>query len=151
MKKRFAVFAILFAALAVLAVPRRAEGAVAVSVSFFHEQLSPYGRWVVAGSYGDCWVPTGVAAGWAPYVDGQWYWTDYGWTWASADPWGDVPFHYGSWAWADGYGWVWVPGTVWAPAWVSWAYTDAYVGWAPLPPSFVLTGRSCRSTISGGG
>lgn len=139
MKKRFAIFAVLLAGLAVLAIPRPAEGAVSVSVSFFHEQLSPYGRWVVAGSYGDCWVPSGVAGGWAPYVDGQWYWTDYGWTWASADPWGDLPFHYGSWAWADGYGWVWVPGTVWAPAWVTWAYTDAYIGWAPLPPSFVLT------------
>jgi hypothetical protein len=136
--RRF-VFAILLAALAVLAVPRPAEGSVSVSVSFFHERLSPYGRWVVAGRFGDCWVPSGVAAGWAPYVDGQWYWTDYGWTWASADPWGDLPFHYGTWAWADGYGWVWVPGTVWAPAWVTWAYTDAYIGWAPLPPSFVLT------------
>jgi hypothetical protein len=138
MKKRFAVSAILLAALAVLAAPRPAEGSVAVSISFFHERLSPHGRWVVAGSYGDCWVPAGVAAGWAPYVDGQWYWTDYGWTWASLDPWGDLPFHYGTWVWADPYGWVWVPGTVWAPAWVTWAYTDAYIGWAPLPPSFVL-------------
>lgn len=133
------VFAILAAALVVLAVPRPAEGSVAVSVSFFHERLSPYGRWVVAGRFGDCWVPSGVAAGWAPYVDGRWYWTDYGWTWASLDPWGDLPFHYGTWAWEEPWGWVWVPGTVWAPAWVTWAYTDSYIGWAPLPPSFALT------------
>ena len=134
------IFAIaLLAALAVLAVPRRAEGSVTVSVSVFHERLSPYGSWVVAGSYGNCWVPSRVASGWAPYVYGEWLWTDYGWTWASSDPWGDLPFHYGSWAWVDPYGWVWVPGTVWAPAWVTWAYTDSYVGWAPLPPSFVFT------------
>jgi hypothetical protein len=35
----------------------------------------------------------------------------------------------------ESYGWVWVPGTEWAPAWVAWRYTDDYVGWAPLPPS----------------
>ena len=40
----------------------------------------------------------------------------------------------GYWAW-DGRGWVWVPGTVWAPAWVSWRYGGGYVGWAPLPPA----------------
>ena len=138
-KKLLPMLVLVLAALAVLAVPRPAEGSVSVSVSFFHERLSPYGQWVVAGGYGDCWVPSGVAAGWAPYVDGQWYWTDYGWTWASLDAWGDLPFHYGAWVWVDPYGWVWVPGTVWAPAWVTWAYTDAYIGWAPLPPSFVLT------------
>jgi hypothetical protein len=34
---------------------------------------------------------------------------------------------------------VWVPGTVWAPSWVTWAYTDDFIGWAPVPASFVLT------------
>jgi hypothetical protein len=34
----------------------------------------------------------------------------------------------------DGLGWVWVPGTRWAPAWVSWRSGDGYYGWAPLPP-----------------
>ena len=140
MRLRKAIVAVMFfSALFLLASARPAEGAVSVSVSFFHQELSPYGRWVVAGSYGDVWVPSGVASGWAPYVDGEWIWTDYGYTWVSADPWGDTPFHYGSWVWSDPYGWVWVPGTVWAPAWVTWAYTDDYIGWAPLPPTFVLS------------
>jgi len=26
--------------------------------------------------------------------------------------------------------WVWVPGTVWPRAWVTWSYSDSYVGWA---------------------
>src|SRR6266496_1683468 len=39
---------------------------------------------------------------------------------------------------SDRYGWVWIPGTVWAPAWVTWTYNDNYVGWAPLPPSIVF-------------
>src|SRR5262249_3319440 len=33
-----------------------------------------------------------------------------------------------------GCGWVWAPDTVWSPAWVTWRYSDAYCGWAPLPP-----------------
>jgi hypothetical protein len=138
MRKRVGIFSILFA-IAVLSAARAAAAPVAVSVSVFHDQLAPHGRWVAAGSYGNCWVPSGVAVGWEPYVDGQWVYSDYGWTWASDDPWGDVPYHYGTWAWVDPYGWVWVPGTVWAPAWVTWAYTDDYVGWAPVPPSFALT------------
>src|SRR5262249_52638777 len=35
--------------------------------------------------------------------------------------------------------WCWEPGYVWGPAWVTWAWTDTYVGWAPLPPTFVIT------------
>jgi hypothetical protein len=133
------VAAILFAGMFTFAAPRHADGSVSVSVSFFHEELSPYGRWVVAGSYGDVWVPGGVTAGWSPYVDGEWVWTDYGWTWVAYDSWGDIPYHYGTWVLADSYGWAWVPGTVWAPAWVTWAYTDDYIGWAPVPPTFILS------------
>jgi hypothetical protein len=110
-----------------------------VSISFFHDTLAPHGRWVATSTYGDAWVPGGVAAGWAPYVDGQWEWTEYGWTWVSSDPWGDVAYHYGTWVNEAPYGWVWVPGTVWAPAWVTWAYTDDYIGWAPVPVSFAVT------------
>jgi len=137
-RQKFMFAALLAAALVLLGVPSTTQAAVAVSVSVFHDQLTPYGRWVVAGSYGNVWVPR-VAAGWAPYTDGQWVYTDYGWTWVSYDPWGGVPCHYGSWAWADPYGWVWTPGTVWAPAWVTWAYTDDFVGWAPIPPTFAVS------------
>jgi hypothetical protein len=137
-RQRFMFAAVLAAALSLLGVPSSAHAAVAVSVSVFHDHLAPYGRWVAAGSYGNVWVPR-VAAGWAPYVDGEWAYTDYGWTWVSYDPWGGDPCHYGSWAWVDPYGWVWTPGTVWAPAWVTWAYTADYVGWAPIPPTFALS------------
>ncbi len=137
MRIRKWLFAALFAGLGLaLGTPDSASAQPgAVNIAVFHEQLAPYGRWVVAGSYGNVWVPQ-ARAGWAPYVDGQWVYTSYGWTWESDDPWGGVPCHYGSWAWVDPYGWVWTPGTVWAPAWVTWAYTDDYIGWAPIPPSF---------------
>jgi uncharacterized protein DUF6600 len=137
--RKLLIPAFALAILFVLSAPRPALGSTSVSISFFHDQLSPHGRWVVAGSYGDVWVPGGVAAGWAPYVDGQWVWTDYGWTWVSYDPWGDIPYHYGTWSWVSDYGWCWVPGTIWAPAWVTWAYSDNYIGWAPVPATFVFS------------
>jgi len=71
---------------------------------------------------------------WRPYSDGQWVWTDDGWTWVANEEWGDIPFHYGRWGWDNDMGWFWVPGNVWGPAWVTWRSNDQYMGWAPLPP-----------------
>jgi hypothetical protein len=118
--------------------PARASVSWSVSITSFHETLAPYGRWVVTRGYGEVWIPASIVVGWEPYSDGEWIWTDYGWTWVSYDPWGDAPCHYGTWVWVDPYGWVWLPGTIWAPAWVTWAWTDDYIGWAPVPATFVL-------------
>lgn len=119
--------------------PPAASAQVGVSVSFFYDELSPYGHWATVGRYGHCWIPGHVAVGWQPYTDGEWVYTDYGWTWISYDPWGGDPYHYGTWVSEPSYGWVWVPGTVWAPAWVTWCYSDSYVGWAPIPPSLQVS------------
>ncbi len=134
-----AIAAILFAGVMAFLAPRPASAAWSVSISYFHQELSPYGRWVSSAAYGEVWYPTAVAAGWQPYLDGEWAYTDYGWTWISYDRFGPDPFHYGTWVWIDPYGWSWVPGFVWGPAWVTWAYTDSYIGWACLPPSFDIT------------
>ena len=134
---RLMLSSLLIAGLLLTAAPSPAHAGVAVSVGFFHDELSPYGRWVPC-DYGDCWVPASVGAGWQPYSNGEWIYTDYGWTWVSYDPWGGDPFHYGSWYWFDD-AWAWVPGTVWGPAWVTWGYDADDIGWAPLPPSFAFT------------
>ena len=128
--------------------PARAQVQVSVSIDGFHNELAPYGRWVDC-RYGSCWVPARVSADWQPYSNGQWAYTDYGWTWISNDPWGGDPYHYGTWVWIDGYGWSWVPGTVWSPAWVTWCYSNNYVGWAPLPPSVVfgVSGYAGRAVV----
>ncbi|HYL05764.1 MAG TPA: DUF6600 domain-containing protein [Thermoanaerobaculia bacterium] len=104
---------------------------------YFHQRLSPYGRWGTHGSYGEVWRPR-VAAGWRPYTTGHWVYTDYGWTWAADESWGWAPFHYGRW-YQDSLGWGWVPGNVWAPAWVDWRNGGGYVGWAALPPEAGFT------------
>ena len=55
--------------------------------------LAPYGAWTDSDQYGEVWQP-GVSVGWAPYVDGSWASTPYGWTWVSDEPWAWT-FHYG--------------------------------------------------------
>ena len=104
-------------------------------VGFFYDELSPYGDWVLTGDYGWAWFPRDMHPYWRPYTDGRWVTTEYGWTWASYEPFGWATYHYGRWAWDPRFGWLWVPGTVWGPAWVSWQYGGGYVGWAPLPPA----------------
>jgi hypothetical protein len=127
-------FALLLAALLTLsALPARAqEDDSGPDPADYEENLSPYGEWVDDGTYGRVWHPA-VAVEWQPYSIGQWVWSPYGWTFISAEPWGWT-FHYGRWAVVPAFGWVWVPGTVWGPAWVDWYWADGFVGWAPLPP-----------------
>lgn len=109
------------------------EGEVQAS---FDETLSPYGEWTdVDGTR--VWHPSASVVGedFQPYAtNGQWVSSDYGWYFQSDYPWGWAPFHYGRWALDPNYGWIWIPGTVWAPAWVDWRIGGGYIGWAPLPP-----------------
>ncbi|HEU5395808.1 MAG TPA: DUF6600 domain-containing protein, partial [Verrucomicrobiae bacterium] len=103
----------------------------------FQQPLAPYGEWVSVGSYGRCWRPDGIEADWQPYSVGQWVWTDAGWYWQSDEPFAWACYHYGSWVQDPNYGWVWVPGTDWAPAWVVWRSGGGYCGWAPCAPASV--------------
>jgi ribosomal protein L21 len=48
---------------------------------------------------------------------------------------GWATYHYGRWGFSKRIGWFWVPGSRWAPAWVSWRQSDDYLAWAPLPPT----------------
>ena len=99
----------------------------------FYDDLAPYGRWINVSGPGWVWSPYNVQAGWRPYQVGHWVFTDYGWTWASDEEFGSVVYHYGRWHQDPRYGWLWVPGTEWGPAWVAWHEGGGYVGWAPLP------------------
>ncbi|HYJ32784.1 MAG TPA: DUF6600 domain-containing protein [Candidatus Binatia bacterium] len=105
-----------------------------VTVSYFYDELDPYGDWYDDPRYGWVWYPEATYAGWRPYLNGHWVYTDWGWAWVSEDPWGADPYHYGRWACDASNRWMWVPDDVWAPAWVSWRYGDGWAGWAPLPP-----------------
>jgi hypothetical protein len=113
---------------------RPAHVGTRVSVSIFYDDLAPYGHWFAHATFGWVWTPYDVPYGWRPYTHGHWVYTEFGWTWVSHWRWGWAPFHYGRWVFDPGYGWVWIPGTVWGPAWVVWRWSDDWVGWAPLPP-----------------
>lgn len=128
MNKSIALVALLTLGSATL--PSRAE----ISVDFFYDALSPHGEWIDVADYGYAWHPRDVGRDWRPYSDGRWAYTDAGWTWVSDEPHGWATYHYGRWANVESVGWVWVPGTEWGPAWVSWRRSERHVGWAPLPP-----------------
>jgi hypothetical protein len=106
----------------------------AVDINFFYNELSPYGHWVQRSGYGWVFLPFGMRAGWRPYTLGHWVMTDYGWTWVSDEQFGWATYHYGRWVPDPQYGWGWVPGYEWGPAWVAWRTGGGYIGWAPLPP-----------------
>ena len=97
-------------------------------------ELSWNGEWIQTPEYGTVWRPRRVSDDWQPYVYGRWVWTQAGWAWASDEPFGWAVYHYGRWSWSPAFGWMWVPGRVWAPAWVSWRWSDGYAAWCPLGP-----------------
>jgi hypothetical protein len=108
------------------------------SMDDFRSGLRPYGRWIETPEYGWVWQPRRVSYRWQPYWDGRWVWTTAGWTWVTDEPWGWATYHYGRWAIIDAVGWVWLPGRVWAPAWVAWRWGGGYAGWCPLGPRGVV-------------
>ena len=99
--------------------------------------LSYYGAYSNVSGYGTLWQPYFVGAGWDPFMDGAWSWyPGMGYMWASAYPWGWMPYYYGNWVNVPGYGWGWQPG-----GWSNWKGGIHYVGPAiagfrpPVTPS----------------
>jgi len=102
------------------------------SLAYSDADLQQFGSWTFVSSLGTWgWRPY-VSAGWRPYFYGSWIYGPNGClTWFSNEPWGWVPYHYGRWAYDPMFGWVWIPGYVYSPAWVYFAYGPGYFGWAP--------------------
>jgi hypothetical protein len=119
-----------------------AEGRVGVtttvaSVDDFTGVLAPYGTWLTLPGYREVWQPSAAVVGldFMPYTTaGSWISTDAGWYFASDWSWGWAPFHYGEWLDDPIYGWVWIPGLTWGPAWVDWSIGGGYIGWVPRGP-----------------
>jgi hypothetical protein len=108
----------------------------------FYQPLAGYGSWVSYPGYGQVFVPSQsiVGSNFRPYTNGHWEYTQFGWTWVDHHPFGWATGHYGNWMYDGRLGWAWVPGTQWAPAWVSWRQGGGYVGWAPMPPGSAFGG-----------
>ncbi len=100
----------------------------------YFQALDRYGEWLSTRSLGEVWRPFDPGTGWVPYRNGRWERSENGWGWVAHEPWGWVTYHHGRWWQHEHLGWVWSPGSEWAPAWVIWRRDAEAVGWAPLPP-----------------
>ncbi|RZK50714.1 MAG: hypothetical protein EOO99_00645 [Pedobacter sp.] len=110
-----------------------------ISLQTFYDELAPYGVWINDPQYGYVWRPDVDQNEFRPYyTNGRWAMTEYGNTWVSNYDWGWAPFHYGRWVYNRYNQWLWIPDTVWGPAWVSWRSGGGYYGWAPLGPSISI-------------
>ncbi|WP_310496376.1 DUF6600 domain-containing protein [Sandarakinorhabdus sp.] len=103
-------------------------------VAQFRAPLAQHGRWTQT-RWGNSFVPD-APRDWRPYTNGQWGPDRF---WVSDDPWGWATDHYGRWGFDEANGWVWVPGTEWAPSWTAWRESDDVAGWAPIPPGVRYT------------
>ena len=94
-----------------------------------------YGEWLWDDLYGYVWRPFidngRYPWGWQPYYYG--HWASYGaqMFWIPQEPWGWIPYHLGVWHWSKKIGWVWLPGSMFAPAWVTWDFYFGYACWRP--------------------
>lgn len=82
-----------------------------------------------------------------PYTNGNWVNSDAGWYFKAATPVEETVTHYGRWVNTADAGWLWVPGRVWAPAWVDWKLNDKYVAWVPLPPSVYVVNNTVNVPV----
>ncbi len=94
-----------------------------------------YGEWLWDDFYGYIWRPYidngRYPWGWSPYYYGFWSNSGGQMFWVPQEPWGWVPYHLGIWQWDKKRGWFWMPGSLFAPAWVDWDFYYGYASWRP--------------------
>jgi hypothetical protein len=110
-----------------------------------YADLMNYGTFMnVGGSYGSCWRPYGVGAGWDPFDYGYWsYYPGFGYTWVSGYPWGWAPYRYGGWAWSNA-GWSWCPRVNNVNNWYVWNVVPVVVN---PPPRWHPPHRPDKPTV----
>lgn len=94
------------------------------------------GEWLWDDLYGYVWRPflndrRYPWGNWSPYVYGRWAEVGNSMFWVPEEPWGWVPYHLGLWQWDRKLGWVWLPGSLFAPAWAAWDFFEGYFAWRP--------------------
>jgi len=107
-----------------------------LAVRYFAQKYgNPYGEWLWDDLCGYVWRPyyndNYPNGSWMPYVYGRWTSLNNQLYWVPEEPWGWVPYHLGIWNWDKNKGWFWIPGSFFAPAWVSWFAMDDFFGWRP--------------------
>lgn len=102
-----------------------------------YSDLNYYGAFANVPGYGMMWQPYFTGVGWDPFMDGAWgYYPGVGYMFASAYPWGWMPYRYGNWMFVPNMGWMWQPG-----GWNTWQSIPRYTPTtlvrvnAPVPPA----------------
>ncbi len=117
------------------AIPKPIQRYPRAVVYFAQKYSSMYGEWIWDDLYGYVWrtdfndyYPGGT---WQPYYFGQWREVNGQLFWVPVESWGWVPYHLGLWVWNKNRGWLWIPGSSFSPAWVSWDFFGNYCSWRP--------------------
>lgn len=120
---------------------------------FAQKYGSLYGEWLWDSYLGYVWRPFlndhayPGGGSWMPYHHGRWTSTQGQLFWVPYETWGWVPYHLGIWMWNKKKGWLWIPGSVFAPAWVDWTFCSGSFCWRPWSLldwySYYLYGDSC--------
>ncbi len=126
------------------------------AVFYFAQRFgNRYGEWIWHSLYGYVWrphyndyYPRGT---WQPLCYGRWSVYQGQLFWIPGEPWGWVPYHLGIWMWDAKKGWLWLPGSIFAPAWAVWDFYYGYYFWRPWSlfdwywvPSMDLAGYGSR-------
>jgi len=115
------------------ALPKPIERYPRAVIEFAQKWSDPYGEWLWTDLYGYVWRPyLSRDEGWRPYQQGRWVQTNAQLFWVPDEPWGWVPYHLGLWHWDTKHGWMWIPGSIFSPAWVSWSTCDESYYYRPL-------------------
>ncbi len=110
---------------------------LSMGVYYFAQKFSNlYGEWLWDSLYGYVWRPflndqSYPWGRWMPYYQGRWTSVQGQLFWVPSEPWGWVPYHLGIWMWNKKKGWMWIPGSVFAPAWVDWTFSRGLFCWRP--------------------
>lgn len=111
------------------------RGLSPVVVDFADRLSRTHGEWVWTSLKEHAWRPhLNKDAGWRPYTRGRWTAVKGQPFWVAEEPWGWVPYHLGYWYEDDAAGWVWLPGSTFAPAWVTWTGCGDALAWWPFGP-----------------
>jgi len=90
--------------------------------------MNYYGAYSNVPGYGTMWQPYFTGVGWDPFMNGAWSWyPGYGYMFASAYPWGWMPYRYGNWMFVPAMGWMWQPG-----GFNNWLGVPGYAGTLPV-------------------
>ncbi|MCX6569481.1 MAG: FecR domain-containing protein [Candidatus Aminicenantes bacterium] len=117
------------------ALPKPIQKLPAAVFYFAQTYGSMYGEWLWDDMYGYVWRPfidNGMYPwGWQPYYYGQWAMSGGQMFWVPQESWGWIPYHLGIWQWDKKHGWIWLPGSMFAPAWATWDFYFGYACWRP--------------------